>query len=85
MRTNHQAAASSSAGKAEKEDFSTAIMERKKAPNRLVVDEATADDNSVMSLHPGESLNVMCTLCWIVWLWQALFFCFFLKYPISLS
>lgn len=34
-------------------DFSTAILDRKKAPNRLLVDEATADDNSVISLHPG--------------------------------
>jgi hypothetical protein len=31
---------------------STAILERKKAPNRLIVDEATNDDNSVVSLHP---------------------------------
>lgn len=35
-----------------KRDFSTAILERKKAPNRLVVDEAINDDNSVVSLHP---------------------------------
>lgn len=28
-------------------------MERKKAPNRLVVDEATNDDNSVVALNPG--------------------------------
>lgn len=35
-----------------KKDFSTAILERKKAPNRLVVDEATNDDNSVVVLHP---------------------------------
>jgi hypothetical protein len=33
-------------------DFSTAILERKKSPNRLVVDEATNDDNSVVALHP---------------------------------
>ncbi|KAL9272377.1 Cell division control protein 48 homolog D-like protein [Drosera capensis] len=37
---------------AAKKDFSTAILERKKASNRLVVDEATNDDNSVVSLHP---------------------------------
>ena len=36
-----------------KKDFSTAILERKKSPNRLVVDEATNDDNSVVSLHPA--------------------------------
>ena len=36
-----------------KRDFSTAILERKKSPNRLVVDEAINDDNSVVSLHPA--------------------------------
>ncbi|ONM06234.1 Cell division control protein 48 homolog D [Zea mays] len=36
----------------EKKDYSTAILERKKSPNRLVVDEATNDDNSVVALHP---------------------------------
>lgn len=35
-----------------KKDFSTAILERKKAANRLVVDEAINDDNSVVVLHP---------------------------------
>ncbi|RWW37415.1 hypothetical protein BHE74_00057478 [Ensete ventricosum] len=35
-----------------KKDFSTAILERKKAPNRLIVDEAINDDNSVVSLNP---------------------------------
>jgi len=39
--------------KAEKKDVSTAIMERKKAPNRLFVEEAVNDDNSVISLHPA--------------------------------
>ena len=38
--------------KGTKRDFSTAILERKKAPNRLGVDEANNDDNSVVSLHP---------------------------------
>jgi len=33
--------------KDEKKDFSTAIMDKKKAPNRLIVDESTGDDNSV--------------------------------------
>jgi len=32
----------------------TEILQRKKAPNRLVVDEATNDDNSVVSLHPDK-------------------------------
>jgi len=37
----------------EKKDFSTAILEKKKSPNRLIVDEQTAnDDNSVVALHP---------------------------------
>ena len=35
-----------------KKDYSTAILERKKSPTRLVVDEATNDDNSVVALHP---------------------------------
>ncbi|CAL9156553.1 unnamed protein product [Musa hybrid cultivar] len=35
-----------------KKDYSTAILEKKKAPNRLVVDEATNDDNSVVSMNP---------------------------------
>lgn len=38
--------------KGAKKDFSTAILERKKAPNRLIVDEAVNDDNSVVSLNP---------------------------------
>ncbi|RWW80364.1 hypothetical protein BHE74_00011297 [Ensete ventricosum] len=38
--------------KGTKRDYSTAILERKKAPNRLVVDEAINDDNSVVALHP---------------------------------
>ncbi|XBJ25030.1 hypothetical protein VPH35_002780 [Triticum aestivum] len=35
-----------------KKDYSTAILERKKSPNRLVVDEATNDENSTVALHP---------------------------------
>ncbi|KAH0987385.1 hypothetical protein GBA52_014562 [Prunus armeniaca] len=35
-----------------KKDFTTAILDRKKAVNRLVVDEAIHDDNSVVTLHP---------------------------------
>ncbi|KAK9279044.1 hypothetical protein L1049_012719 [Liquidambar formosana] len=42
----------SSEPKGAKKDFSTAILERKKAANRLVVDEAINDDNSVVSMHP---------------------------------
>lgn len=38
--------------KSDKKDYSTAILERKKSPNRLVVDEAINDDNSVVTLHP---------------------------------
>lgn len=43
-----------------KKDFSTAILERKKSPNRLVVDDAVNDDNSVVTLHPDtmESLEL---------------------------
>lgn len=51
MTDADQAASSSSSG--EKKDFSTSILDRKKAPNRLYVDEATNDDNSVVALHPA--------------------------------
>jgi hypothetical protein len=34
----------------EKKDPSMAILERKKAPNRLIVDDAVNDDNSVVAL-----------------------------------
>ncbi|KAJ6825004.1 cell division cycle protein 48-like protein [Iris pallida] len=44
--------ASSSDSKGTKRDFSTAILERKKAANRLIVDEAVNDDNSVVSMNP---------------------------------
>ncbi|CAK4080287.1 unnamed protein product [Aphanomyces euteiches] len=33
-----------------KEDFNAGIMDRKRSPNRLIVDEATNDDNSVVAL-----------------------------------
>lgn len=42
----------------DKKDFSTAILDRKKSPNRLVVDDAVNDDNSVVAIHP----NTMDTL-----------------------
>ena len=38
-----------------KKDYSTAILERKRSPNRLVVDEAVNDDNSVVALSPKTS------------------------------
>lgn len=43
-----------------KKDYSTAILERKKSPNRLMVEESTQDDNSVVCLHPNtmETLNL---------------------------
>jgi len=37
-------------------DLSTAIMDKKRSPNRLIVDEATNDDNSV-SKTETESLR----------------------------
>jgi len=40
--------------KSGKKDFSTAILERKKSANRLVVDEAINDDNSVVAMHPAK-------------------------------
>uniref|UniRef100_A0A7S2ZIM7 Vesicle-fusing ATPase n=1 Tax=Rhodosorus marinus TaxID=101924 RepID=A0A7S2ZIM7_9RHOD len=39
---------------APKKDYSTAILEKKKAPNRLVVDEATNDENSVVTLSAAK-------------------------------
>ncbi|KAL9272346.1 Cell division control protein 48 homolog D-like protein [Drosera capensis] len=45
-------AGDSSDTKGTKKDFSTAILERKKALNRLVIAEARNDDNSVVWLHP---------------------------------
>eukprot|EP00871_Galdieria_phlegrea_P005468 jgi/Galph1/5922/GphlegSOOS_G4547.1 len=35
-------------------DVATAILDRKKAPNRLIVDEAVNDDNSVVTLSPAK-------------------------------
>lgn len=34
--------------------FNTGIMDKKKAPNRLVVDDALNDDNSVVCLSPAK-------------------------------
>jgi len=39
-----------SSKKEEKKDFSTSIMDRKKAPHRLMVEEAINDDNSVVQM-----------------------------------
>ena len=39
--------------KSSKKDYSTAILERKKSPNRLVIDDAINDDNSVVAMHPA--------------------------------
>lgn len=36
------------------DDMNTAIMDKKKAPNRLVVDDAVNDDNSVICLSPAK-------------------------------
>jgi hypothetical protein len=43
---------SSSSDPKGKKDYSTAILERKKSPNWLEVNEATNDDNSAVALHP---------------------------------
>ena len=37
-----------------KAEINTAIMDKKKAPNRLIVDEAHNDDNSVVCLSPAK-------------------------------
>jgi len=34
----------------QKKDFSTAIMDRKKAPNKLTVEDAKNDDNSIVEM-----------------------------------
>ncbi|CAK9137573.1 unnamed protein product [Ilex paraguariensis] len=49
---DHGLTTSSADSKSNKRDYSTAILERKKSPNRLIVDEAINDDNSVVSMHP---------------------------------
>jgi transitional endoplasmic reticulum ATPase len=51
-RTRCAVAVSLRARSKKHKDYSTAILERKKSPNRLVVDEAVNDDNSVVALHP---------------------------------
>ncbi|OIT36108.1 PREDICTED: cell division cycle protein 48 homolog [Nicotiana attenuata] len=42
----------SSESKETKKDYTTAILERKKAPNRLIVDDSTKDENSIVFLNP---------------------------------
>lgn len=37
-----------------KPEINTSIMDKKKAPNRLVVDDALNDDNSVVCLSPAK-------------------------------
>jgi hypothetical protein len=64
--------------KANKKDYSTAILERKKSPNRLIVDEAMNDDNSVVSMHPntmeklqlfrGDTVLLKVILLFYIWL-----------------
>ncbi|CAI7785266.1 unnamed protein product [Closterium sp. NIES-54] len=46
-----QGESSDAGAKGTKRDFSTAILDRKKALNRLIVDEAVNDDNSVVALN----------------------------------
>ena len=38
----------------DKKEINTGIMDKKKAPNRLIVDEAHNDDNSVVSLSAAK-------------------------------
>lgn len=67
--------------KGTKRDYSTAILERKKAPNRLVVDEAINDDNSVVAMHPetmeklqlfrGDTVLLKVTVLWSVACWSS--------------
>lgn len=46
--------ADDAAAESKKADVSEAIMDKKRSPNRLVVDEATNDDNSVICLSPAK-------------------------------
>jgi transitional endoplasmic reticulum ATPase len=39
---------------ADSKNINTSIMDKKKAPNRLIVDEANNDDNSVVTLSPAK-------------------------------
>ena len=52
--------------KSGKKDFSNVILERKKSVNRLVVDEAINDNNSVVAMYPAKMEKLqffMVTLC----------------------
>lgn len=66
--------------KGTKRDFSTAILERKKSPNRLVVDEAINDDNSVVSIHPEtmEKLQLFRGDTILIKVWFLFFFFLFM-------
>ena len=37
-----------------KKDVSTAIMDKKKAPNKLMVEDAVNDDNSTVCFNPAK-------------------------------
>eukprot|EP00301_Raphidiophrys_heterophryoidea_P002731 c11266_g1_i2.p1 GENE.c11266_g1_i2~~c11266_g1_i2.p1 ORF type:complete len:808 (-),score=279.56 c11266_g1_i2:86-2509(-) len=50
--------AASSSSATNKKDFSEAILGKKKAPNRLIVDEATNDDNSVAILNTTKTAEL---------------------------
>ncbi|MCL7050536.1 hypothetical protein MKW94_023594 [Papaver nudicaule] len=49
--TDQAESSSASESKGTKRDFSTAILDRKKKPNRLIVDDAVIDDNTMVSMH----------------------------------
>eukprot|EP01027_Heterolobosea_sp_BB2_P027346 GEZU01042683.1.p1 GENE.GEZU01042683.1~~GEZU01042683.1.p1 ORF type:complete len:824 (-),score=392.77 GEZU01042683.1:121-2592(-) len=52
MADNNNNATTSGSNKLSKEEL-IAQLKAKKAPNRLMVDEATNDDNTIVSLHPA--------------------------------
>ncbi|XP_031502722.1 cell division cycle protein 48 homolog isoform X2 [Nymphaea colorata] len=58
---SHQPRSSNSRRARGQKDYSTAILEGKKALNRLVVDEASLNDNSIISLHPDtmDTLHIL--------------------------
>ena len=47
------------------EDYSTAILKQKERPNRLLVEEAVNDDNSVVCMSPVRSVSSRSSVCFL--------------------
>ncbi|URD98151.1 cell division cycle protein 48 [Musa troglodytarum] len=56
------ASEASSSNSKSKEDYSMSILKKKKAPNRLIIDDASNEDNSIVSMNPEtmEKLQLFC-------------------------